>query len=169
MGHTSGLKAIYARLDQAEDILREGYLEAEPNLSIYQNTQTIVELREKVDKQSDDIKQLVTNLSLKNVKLENDMEALKEQMKANQEMALNYYDQSEEMYQKTILEMRQEIMNLYKILDKNSFTLNQENDEMYTNSIDKALIQEIRENSLKPEEIAKLDEMYKNKPSISTA
>jgi integrase len=33
MGHTSGLKAIYARLDQAKDILREGYLEAEPNLS----------------------------------------------------------------------------------------------------------------------------------------
>jgi hypothetical protein len=74
MGHISGLKAIYARLDQAEEILLEGYLEAEPNLSIYHNSKTILELREKVDKQSEDIQELVTNLSLKNVRLENRLE-----------------------------------------------------------------------------------------------
>jgi integrase len=71
MGHTSGLNSVYTRLDQAEDILREEYLRVEPNLSIYQNTQVIVELCEKVNHQSEDIEQLVTGLSLKNVRLEN--------------------------------------------------------------------------------------------------
>lgn len=79
MGHQASLNAIYARMDQAIELLIEGYKEAEPNLSIYQNTKTITELKEKVDKQSEDIEQLVTNLSLRNARLENEIHGMKQQ------------------------------------------------------------------------------------------
>ena len=77
MGHIGGLKGVYTRFDQAEKALIEGYLAAEPNLSISVNSKTITELRQKVTKQSDDITQLVTNLSLRNAKLENDLNQVK--------------------------------------------------------------------------------------------
>ena len=73
IGHQAGLNAVYARLDQAVDLLVDGYLAAEPNLLVYENSKNMIELREKVDRQSDDIEQLVTSLSLKNVRLENQL------------------------------------------------------------------------------------------------
>jgi integrase len=181
MGHTSGLKAIYARLDQAEDILREGYLEAEQNLSIYQNSKTIQELREKVDKQSDDIEQLVANLSLKNVRLENEMEDLKEQMKTNLEAALFYYDNTENMYQHTILEIRERIANLEKlledkdlkpkersVLDFNLIPVDHKDEDILSSSVPNDLLVKMRQTGLKPDEIVQLYEYYNNKiPSIS--
>jgi len=77
MGHTTGLTAIYARFDQAEAILEKGYLEAEPRLSIYENSRTVTELKTQVSKQSDDIQQLVVNISVRNARLENDIAEIK--------------------------------------------------------------------------------------------
>jgi integrase len=116
MGHTSGLKAVYARLDQAEHILEEGYLEAEPNLSIYAQSGTIIELREKVDKQSDDIQQLITNLSLKNVKLENKVEDMKETIKQNHELAQHYWNIMENDYQKTIIDLKDRMKEFEEVV-----------------------------------------------------
>ncbi|MHA1972480.1 MAG: tyrosine-type recombinase/integrase [Candidatus Hodarchaeales archaeon] len=76
MGHQSGLTAIYARMDQAENILREEYLRAMPNLSINKNSRVVQDLRAKVEKQSEEIQTLVTNLSLKNVSLESKIQEL---------------------------------------------------------------------------------------------
>jgi hypothetical protein len=78
MGHNAGRKAVYARYDQAEEKLAEAYLEAEPSLSIYSYSTTVVELRQKVDKQSEDIEELITNLSVKNVRLEKEVDSLKD-------------------------------------------------------------------------------------------
>ena len=112
MGHTSGLMAIYARFDQAEDILREGYLEAEQNLSISQNTQTIIELREKVETQSEDIQRLVTDLSLKNVRLQDEVDELKAQVKDTFDAAMCFWDESDKNYQDAITGMRERINGL---------------------------------------------------------
>ena len=118
MGHTSGLTAIYARFDQAEDILREGYLEAEPNLSLSQNTQTIIELREKVETQSDDIQRLVTDLSLKNVRLRDEVDELKAQVKDTFDAAMHFWDESDKTYQDAITGMRERIDGLEEALVK---------------------------------------------------
>ena len=116
MGHTSGLKAVYARFDQAEKILREGYLEAEPNLSISQNTQTIIELREKVDEQSEGIQRLVTDLSLKNVRLQDEVNELKAQVKDTFDAAMYYWDESDKTYQKT---KNRSIINKERVIRRN--------------------------------------------------
>ena len=116
MGHTSGLKAVYARFDQAEDILREGYLEAEQNLSLSQNTRTIIELREKVETQSDDIQRLVTDLSLKNVRLRDEVDELKAQVKDTFDAAMHFWDESNKTYQDAITGMRDRISGLEKVL-----------------------------------------------------
>jgi len=116
MGHTSGLTAIYARFDQAEEILREGYLEAEQNLSLSQNTQTIIELREKVETQSDDIQRLVTDLSLKNVRLQGEVDELKAQVKDTFDAAMHFWDKSDKDYQDAITGMRDRISGLEKVL-----------------------------------------------------
>ena len=116
MGHTSGLKAVYARFDQAEDILREGYLEAEQNLSLSQNTRTIIELREKVETQSDDIQRLVTDLSLKNVRLRDEVDELKAQVKDTFDAAMHFLDESNKIHQDAITGMRDRISGLEKVL-----------------------------------------------------
>jgi len=77
MGHQSGVVNIYARFDSAEEILKEGYLVAEPNLSIYESTANVIALRNQVDQQSEDIQRLITNLSLENARLKLDLEGLK--------------------------------------------------------------------------------------------
>lgn len=87
MGHRGGIAAVYARFDQAENILMEGYLEAEPNLSIYQSTATVLDLRDKVDKQSENLKELITSISLENVYLKKEIESLKTRLhETNQEI-----------------------------------------------------------------------------------
>lgn len=43
MGHQAGL-AVYARFDQAEQILVGGYLQAEANLSVYSRSKATIEL-----------------------------------------------------------------------------------------------------------------------------
>jgi predicted nucleic acid-binding Zn-ribbon protein len=116
MGHTSGLTAIYARFDQAEEILREGYLEAEPNLSISQNTQTIIELREKVDTQSEDIQRLVTDLSVKNVRLEREVGELKAQVEDTFNAAMHFWNESDKGYKDMITGMRERINGLEEAL-----------------------------------------------------
>jgi regulator of replication initiation timing len=78
MGHQSGVVNIYARFDSAEEILKEGYHEAEPNLSIYESTTNVIALRNQVDQQSEDIQRLITNLSLENARLKLDLEGLKQ-------------------------------------------------------------------------------------------
>ena len=80
MGHQAGITAIYARFDQADDILSKDYLQAETHLSITAGAQTISDLHKRITKQSDDITQLVTNLSLRNAKLENELNQIKEDM-----------------------------------------------------------------------------------------
>jgi hypothetical protein len=91
MGHTSGLKAIYARFDQAVDILREGYLKAETNLSIFGSSSKIIELKEKVQEKEEDIDELVKNLSVMRVRLENkigEQEVVVEELKQTNQMLL---------------------------------------------------------------------------------
>jgi integrase len=65
LDHTSGLTAIYSRLDQAESILEQEYLRCEPNLSIYENSRNVTELKQKVEQQSSDLTQLVTTITLR--------------------------------------------------------------------------------------------------------
>lgn len=123
MGHTSGLTAIYARFDQAEDILREGYLEAEPNLSISQNTQTIIELKEKVDTQSEDIQRLVTDLSVKNVRLQDEVNELRDQVKeTNAQLSdtfnqiIHEWDESDRSHMDMMMGMHERINGLETLL-----------------------------------------------------
>lgn len=81
MGHQEGITKVYARYDQAEQLLEAGYLEAEPNLSIYANTSTMLQLRDKVERQSDDIQELVTNLSVENVRMRKELDSMQRSMK----------------------------------------------------------------------------------------
>ena len=125
MGHTSGLTAIYARFDQAEEILREGYLEAEQNLSISQNTQTIIELRERVETQSEDIQRLVTDLSVKNVRLQDEVNELRDQVKeTNAQLSdtfnqiVHQWDESDRSHMNMMMGMRQRINGLETLLAK---------------------------------------------------
>ncbi|MGD0805500.1 MAG: tyrosine-type recombinase/integrase [Candidatus Bathyarchaeia archaeon] len=76
MGHTSGLMAIYARFDQAEELLEKGYLEAEPHLSIFAGSKTIIDLREKAEKQNNEIDIRIRAYELRNAKLEVEMNQL---------------------------------------------------------------------------------------------
>jgi integrase len=75
LGHRSELRETYAR--PSPEIMAEEYLRCEPNLSIYEQSKTVVELKQKVEKQSDDIQQLVVNLSVRNARLENDIAEIK--------------------------------------------------------------------------------------------
>ena len=91
MGHASGLKAVYARFDQAVDILREGYLKAEKNLSVLSSTSKVIELEEKVQKKEEDIDELVKNLSVMRVRLENkigEQEVVVEELRQTNQMLL---------------------------------------------------------------------------------
>ncbi len=77
MGHTSGLNAIYARLDQAEELLIEGYREAEPHLCILSENKATLELKEKVEKQEDEYHTLTRLMNLKTNNLELELLELK--------------------------------------------------------------------------------------------
>jgi hypothetical protein len=96
------------------------------------------------------------------------MEALKKQMKTTREAALFYYDKTENMYQQTILKMREKIFNLEKILDKIGLTSLQD-DESYSNLVDKELVMKIQQNGLNPEELAKLREIYNDRISMPSS
>jgi integrase len=67
MGH----QGIYARY--SEEQLAQAYKLAEPHLSIGVMTSTVIELKERVQKQQSDMGELATNLTVKNAKLENEM------------------------------------------------------------------------------------------------
>lgn len=79
-GHARGMRAIYNRYDKAEEVLEEAYLEAQDNLSIYGHSKNVIELQKKVDRQSEDIQKLITNLSVKNIRLNEKVESLTEDM-----------------------------------------------------------------------------------------
>ena len=76
MGHQSGLVAIYARYDQAEKILEEVYLKAERNLSLYEHSTTMLELREKMEAQDEYLDDLIKKLYRDNSRLEGDLQSL---------------------------------------------------------------------------------------------
>ena len=78
MGHISGVRAIYARFDQAEEYLREQYLKHESNFSIYEHTRTLVKLKERVERQREDLKELTTNLSVENLRLKREISRVKD-------------------------------------------------------------------------------------------
>lgn len=83
MGHQEGLSTIYARFDQAEEMLEQGYLQAEPNLSIYEHSKSNIELQQTVKKQSVEISEALSTLVLRNSKLE---EKVDEQEKLHDEL-----------------------------------------------------------------------------------
>ncbi|MCX6653602.1 MAG: hypothetical protein NTY03_00620, partial [Candidatus Bathyarchaeota archaeon] len=98
LGHTSGLTAIYSRLDQAESILEQEYLRCEPNLSIYENSRNVTELKQKVEQQSSDLTQLVTTITLRNAKLETEVSSWKDFFTCqNQETAKQIGELQEEI------------------------------------------------------------------------
>jgi integrase/recombinase XerD len=82
MGHQSGLTAVYARYDQAEEILAKGYLEAEPHLSIFEGSKTVIDLREKVEVQKDEREGLLQLQTRKNLLLDREVAELQDQLKA---------------------------------------------------------------------------------------
>jgi len=49
MGHQEGLHKIYARVDQAKQILEKGYLEAEPRLALFQDREATTKLKEELE------------------------------------------------------------------------------------------------------------------------
>ena len=87
MGHQAGLNAIYARLDQAIEILIQGYKEAEPHLSIYSRSKVMLDLKDRVELQESEIEkqrkemdELIRLTTLKNLRLEEQVAQLNEQM-----------------------------------------------------------------------------------------
>ena len=76
MGHQSGLVAIYARYDKAEEILEEVYLKAERNLSLYEHSTTMLELRDKMETQDEYLDDLIKKLYRDNSRLEGDLQVL---------------------------------------------------------------------------------------------
>ncbi len=81
MGHQSGLVAIYARYDQAEEILEEVYLKAERNLSLYEHSTTMLELRDKMEAQDEYLDDLIKKLYRDNSRLEGDLQSLTTDLK----------------------------------------------------------------------------------------
>ncbi|GAF69789.1 unnamed protein product [marine sediment metagenome] len=76
MGHQQGLVAVYARYDQAEKILEEVYLKAERNLSLYEHSTTMLELKEKMETQDRYLDDLIKKLYRDNSRLEGDLQSL---------------------------------------------------------------------------------------------
>ncbi len=76
MGHQQGLVAVYARYDQAEKILEDVYLKAERNLSLYEHSTTMLELREKMETQDRYLDDLIKKLYRDNSRLEGDLQSL---------------------------------------------------------------------------------------------
>jgi integrase len=111
IGHASGSKSDngYKRFDQAEPRLAEEYLRCEKNLSIYEHEQAknVTELKQKVEKQSDDITQLVTTITLKNSKLEQEVAGWKD-----------YFQYSLTDTAKTIGELQEEVRILQEIANQ---------------------------------------------------
>ena len=73
MGHQAGLNAVYARYDQAQEALTEEYLRVVPSLSIFSGSKNVAQLQERVDRQSADIQELITNLSVENARIKSQM------------------------------------------------------------------------------------------------
>ena len=80
MGHLSGVRAIYGRYQDAEAKLEEAYREVMPRLSIFQHSKMVSELKEQVKQQSNDIDSLVRATTLKNAKLEVELQDTKDRM-----------------------------------------------------------------------------------------
>jgi integrase len=78
LGHIQGVEGVYARYDQAEDVLIKCYLEAEQHLSVNANSKTITDLRQNLTKQDNDVQILTKNFTIKNAKLENELAELSE-------------------------------------------------------------------------------------------
>jgi integrase len=74
LGHRSELRETYAR--PSPEIMAEEYLRCEQNLSIFEQSKTVTELKQTVQKQSSEMNFVVKDLVLKNIHLENDISTL---------------------------------------------------------------------------------------------
>jgi len=115
LGHVAGMKAIYARMDQAVDILVEGYLEALPNLCVYENSKSMLELQTRVEEQSEDIKDLVEDLTLRNNRLEDQLTQMSQSMKTYASMS----DELDQRYRDTIMELMDKVNYLEGCITSN--------------------------------------------------
>ena len=96
LGHSSGVSAVYSvQLDTAIPILEAEYLKCEANLSIFEQSKNIIELKEQVQKQTTETDMILKHLVLKNVEFET-------QLKTNQDTLDKYAKyQMEESVQQT--------------------------------------------------------------------
>ncbi|MCX6655080.1 MAG: tyrosine-type recombinase/integrase [Candidatus Bathyarchaeota archaeon] len=66
----------YTRFDQAPEIVEKEYLRCETNLSIFEQSKTVTELKQKVESQGVEMEGLFKSIVLKNVKLESEVDSL---------------------------------------------------------------------------------------------